>query len=81
MPTNGNGNGNGGCRKGLFLRLSSKTAPEFIKASSLVDIFAGDLPVYYYFMDTKVYVNSGKRVLINPTMLSELKYILGERMW
>ncbi len=79
MPTNGNGNGNGGCRKGLFLRLSSKTAPEFIKASSLVDIFAGDLPVYYYFADTKVYVNSGKRVLINPTMLSELKYILGEK--
>lgn len=80
IVTNGNGNGNGknGCRKGLYLRLNSNSSPEFSKVSSLVDIFGGDLPVYYYFNDEKSYFSAGKRVLMNPTMLSELKYILGE---
>ena len=69
-------------RKGLFLKFSSSDDNEIIKKAKIItSIFDGDLPLYYYYEDTKRYELQAREcfVDVNETMLSELKRILGDR--
>lgn len=69
-------------RKGLFLKFSSSEDNEIIKKAKIItSIFDGDLPLYYYYEDTKRYELQAREcfVDVNETMLSELKRILGDK--
>ncbi|MGN0522844.1 MAG: DNA polymerase III subunit alpha [Eubacterium sp.] len=69
-------------RKGLFLKFSSADDDEVIKKAKIItSIFDGDLPLYYYYEDTKSYELQSREcfVDVNETMLSELKRILGDK--
>lgn len=69
-------------RKGLFLKFSSSDDNEIIKKAKIItSIFDGDLPLYYYYEDTKRYELQAREcfVDVNETMLSELKRILGDK--
>ena len=65
--------------RGLFLRLDSQTDPRLHKAQVVTSIFDGPEPLWYYYKDTGRYVRAPQQdfVSVNPTMLAELKRILG----
>ena len=65
--------------RGLFLRLDSQTDPRLHKAQVVTSIFDGSEPLWYYYKDTGRYVRAPQQdfVSVNPTMLAELKRILG----
>ncbi len=42
-----------GKRPGLYLRVPSRESREFLKSEQYLDIFEGEVPVYYFFLDTK----------------------------
>ncbi len=67
-------------KKGIFLRVESKTVPELEKAKTLISIFNGNVPVYVYFKDTKTYEFLGNGFLTgySKPLEDELKHILGE---
>lgn len=67
-------------RKGLFIRVSSVECTEYSEASTIIEKCKqnGDMPLYYYFSDTKKYFPVGK-VKINENLISELKKIAGEK--
>ncbi len=67
-------------KKGIFLRVESKTSPVLNKVKTLISIFNGNVPVYVYYKDTKAYEFLGNEFLTgysNP-LEDELKHILGE---
>ena len=37
----------------LYVRLPSRTSPEYAKVVNLLEIFDGDMPVIFYLEDTK----------------------------
>lgn len=65
--------------RGLFLRLDSQSDPRLHKAQVITAIFDGSEPLWYYYKDTGRYVCAPRQnfVAVNPTMLAELKRILG----
>lgn len=65
---------------GLFLRFHSKDDNTFKKTAVITSIFDGEIPLYYYFIDTGKYERQGQSdfVDVNETMLQELRTILGE---
>ena len=68
-------------RKGLYLKLPSRTCPEFHKVENLLTIFEGSFPVYMYFEDKKQLTLAPKNLwtLDNELLYSELRRILGDR--
>lgn len=69
-------------RKGMFLKFSSADDNEVIKKAKIItSIFDGDLPLYFYYEDTKSYELQARECFVdaNETMLSELKRILGNK--
>ena len=64
---------------GLFLRVESINSREYEKAMQYIEIFDGTSDVYIRFSDTKKLMKapSKYRVDINPSLLRELKKLLG----
>lgn len=67
-------------KKGVFLRVESKTDDLLDSITNLVSIFPGNLPVYIYSADTGEYEFLGMEYLVsvNEPLYKELRYILGE---
>jgi DNA polymerase-3 subunit alpha len=68
-------------KKGLFLKFDSKDDERIKKALVVTSIFDGTFPLYFYYTDSKKYVLQPKNMFVevNPTMVKELKRILGEK--
>lgn len=66
--------------KGLFLRFDSDNSPQIELCRRLLAIFDGNTPLFYYFSDTKKYVNNPIRqgIDVNPVLLRELRNLLGD---
>ncbi len=66
--------------KGLFLRFDTAASPQIEYCRRLLAIFDGNVPLYYYFSDTKEYKRNPLRynIDINDVLLRELRKILGE---
>ncbi|MDL2232742.1 DNA polymerase III subunit alpha [Ruminococcaceae bacterium OttesenSCG-928-L11] len=68
-------------RQGLYLKFPSEDSPLIKRASNVLFVFAGKLPVYFYYVDKAKYVQCPQTywVDVNDVMLGELKRILGEK--
>jgi DNA polymerase-3 subunit alpha len=66
-------------KQGLYLKFPEEDSGLIEKASNVLFVFEGDYPVYFYFCDNKKYQRTPKThwVAPNPTMLGELRKILG----
>ena len=60
----------------LYLRLSTEDEVIYPKVRAILNMFPGDSQVVLYFADTKI--RRGTRCCIMDSMLSELRYRLGE---
>ena len=69
-----------GKRPGLYLRVPSKESREFVKAQQYLEIFEGETPVYFFFLDSKKLVCAPQRLWIsfNRPLYAQLGVILGE---
>ena len=54
-----------GKRPGLYLRVPSKESREFVKAQQYLEIFEGETPVYFFFLDSKKLVCAPQRLWIS----------------
>lgn len=66
--------------KTLYLRFDQEEAPEIEKAERVLSLFPGQTAVVYFFQSTKKYQKQALKnsTQINPTMLAELRRIVGE---
>lgn len=66
--------------KGLFLRFDSASSPQVDCCKKLLDIFDGNVPLYFYYADKKEYNRNplGQNIDVNNVLLRELRKILGE---
>ena len=64
----------------LYLRIDDLNTDKYNRAKRVLDIFDGRTPVILYLTDTKrkVKAPSSMWVDINPVMIKELKYQLGD---
>ena len=69
-----------GKRPGLDLRVPSRESREFLKSEQYLDIFEGEVPVYYFFLDTKKLVCAPQKLWItfNNPLYFQLEKILGK---
>ena len=65
----------------LYVRLPSRSCPEYAKVINLLEIFDGDMPVIFYLEDVKQKLAVPRRLYASghPLLLQELKRLLGER--
>ena len=68
-----------GRRPGLYLRVPSQQSREFTKSQQYLEIFEGELPVYFFFLDTQKLVCAPQRLWItfNKPLYCQLERILG----
>jgi DNA polymerase-3 subunit alpha len=66
-------------KQGLFLRFPDKDSELVEKASNVLFVFEGGLPVYFYYLDTGKYVRTPRSYWIAPNdvMIGELRRLLG----
>lgn len=66
-------------RAGLYLKFGSAEDGRIEKAKVITSIFNGSLPLYFYYEDEGRYhrMPQSEWVDVNPTMLSELRRLLG----
>ncbi len=64
----------------LYLKVRSLDAPEYFKAKNILEIFRGNTRVIFYLSESKQQVLAPKSLwtTLNPTMLGELTYQLGD---
>ena len=64
----------------LYVRLPSRTSPEYAKVVNLLEIFDGDMPVIFYLEDTKQKLAAPRRLYTSghPLFFEELQRIVGE---
>ena len=64
----------------LYLKVSSLECREYFKARNLLEIFPGSTKVIFYLSESRSQVLAPKALWasLNPTMLGELKYQLGD---
>ena len=64
----------------LYVRLPSRSCPEYAKVINLLEIFDGDMPVIFYLEDVKQKLAAPRRLyaLGHPLLFQELKHLLGE---
>ena len=69
-----------GKRPGLYLRVPSKESREFLKSEQYLDIFEGDMPVYFFFKDSGKLVCAPHKmwITLNRPLYAQLSVILGE---
>ena len=65
----------------LYVRLPSRTSPEYAKVVNLLEIFDGDMPVIFYLEDTKQKLAAPRRLYTSghPLFFEELQRIVGEK--
>ena len=65
----------------LYIRLPSRSCPEYAKVINLLEIFDGDMPVIFYLEDTKQKLAAPRRLYTSghPLFFQELKRVVGER--
>ncbi|MDR2647177.1 MAG: DNA polymerase III subunit alpha [Oscillospiraceae bacterium] len=61
----------------VVLRFPSENSADFLRAAALLDIFDGNLPVLFYFSDTKQYKKASSADW-NPTLEGVLRKMLGD---
>jgi len=66
-------------RRGVFLRFKSADDENIIAARAAIDLYSGDFPLYFYYLDEKKYVlqNKTMRFNYNKKMIEDLKAMLG----
>ncbi|MBE6782866.1 MAG: DNA polymerase III subunit alpha [Ruminococcaceae bacterium] len=65
--------------KGIYFRVKNNNCAEYQKIQHVLDVFDGNMPVYYYFTDENKLVRHHSRMCdVNDSMLRELKRIIGE---
>ncbi len=64
----------------LYVRLPSRSCPEYAKVINLLEIFDGDMPVIFYLEDVKQKLAAPRRLYASghPLLMQELKRLLGE---
>lgn len=67
-------------RSGLFLKFATKDTAQQVQAEKLLAIFDGNVPLFYYYADTKKYeqLPQSRAIDVNKPLLEELKRLLGE---
>lgn len=67
-------------RTGLFLRFKNESSDEYKSCTAYLNSHCrvGDVPMYFYFANSKKYFPS-KKISVNNAMLAELKKIIGEK--
>lgn len=67
-------------KTGIFIRYSGKDTLKYNKAKTLISIFEGKTPVYFYDTESKNYEFLGTDYLTEPNepMINELKLIFGD---
>lgn len=67
-------------RIGLFIRVDSNECDEYIKSLEIVKSYKenADMPLYYYFSNTKKYFPVGK-INVNEKLIQDLRQIAGEK--
>lgn len=67
--------------RGLFLRFDNAKSPQIEYCRRLLAIFDGNVPLFYYFSDSKEYKKNPLNIGIdvNPVLLRELRKILGDQ--
>ena len=67
-------------RKGMYLKVPSRSCAQFAKVENLLSIFEGPLPVYIYFEDQKQLTLAPRNLwsMEHELLTSELKRILGD---
>ncbi|MBP5207564.1 MAG: DNA polymerase III subunit alpha [Clostridia bacterium] len=70
----------GNVRRGLYLKVPSKSSPEFERAMKLLAVFDGETPVYFYFEDEKALKCAPRSCFVqfNDVLFEELKKQLGD---
>lgn len=63
----------------LYIRLPSRSCPEYAKVINLLEIFDGDMPVIFYLEDTKQKLAAPRRLYTNghPLFFQELERLVG----
>ena len=66
--------------KRLYIRLPSRSCPEYAKVINLLEIFDGDMPVIFYLEDVRQKLAAPRRLYASghPLLFQELKRLLGE---
>ncbi|MGN0708136.1 MAG: DNA polymerase III subunit alpha [Faecalibacterium sp.] len=66
--------------KRLYLRLPSRSCPQYAKVVNLLEIFDGNMPVILYLEDTRQKLAAPRRLyaLDHPLLYKELERLLGE---
>lgn len=66
-------------RRGLYLKFPSREDKLVENASNVLFVFEGELPVYFYFVDTGKYMQTPRSYWISPNdvMIGELRRMLG----
>ena len=64
----------------LYIRLPSRSCPEYAKVINLLEIFDGDMPVIFYLEDVRQKLAAPRRLYASghPLLFQELKRLLGE---
>ena len=67
-------------RKGMYLKVPSRSCPQFAKVENLLSIFEGPLPVYIYFEDQKQLTLAPRNLwsMEHELLTCELKRMLGD---
>ena len=65
-----------GGRKGVFLRVESRSDPRLAKLKTLCEIFGGAFPLYVFYADEKKYAHFAT-IAAHPPVLDELRYLFG----
>lgn len=67
-------------KAGLYLKFPGKESELVQRASNVLFVFEGQVPVYFYFGDTGKYLRTPESYWIAPNevMLGELRRMLGE---
>lgn len=69
-----------GKRPGLYLRVPSQDSRQFTKCQQYLEIFEGEMPVYFFFLDSQKLVCAPQRLWItfNKPLYRQLARILGD---
>ncbi len=66
-------------RKGLFIRVENESSPIYFSCNShIMSANQGNIPVYFYFANSKKYFPC-KKVEVNDDLISDLKEIAGDQ--
>lgn len=65
----------------LYIRLPSRSCPQYAKVVNLLEIFNGDMPVIFYLEDTKQKLAAPRRLYTSghPLFFQELRRLVGEK--